>query len=190
MKNLDEIKKLLKKIPIRRFFAENRVVEYKNFFYKCPNITWKYLFYRNKDAYKAIEHSYEITKKYFWKDFDIAKTEIYRDENLLYIIKQEKIHWEILSPKFFKNIEIKNKTLLFLEINKKLWEQEWLFLDVLWTEVILNPFKMHNLVIKWDQIFIFDFWFINRKSSRWFFRYFSTVIYYLQVFWLEKVLLR
>ena len=190
MKKLDKVKKLLKAIPIKRFFAENRVVEYEGYFYKCPNITWKYIFYRNKDAYKAIKNSYKIIKQYFWEDFDIVRTDITRDEELLYIIKQEKICWDVVSAKLFKNPEIRNKILLFLEKNKLLWKEKWLFLDVMWADAIFSPFKIHNLIIVWDQIFIFDFWFLNKKSSRFFFRYFSIIFYHLQILWLEKVLLR
>lgn len=190
MEKLNIIKDLIKQNSKKRIFAENIVVEHNNYFYKSPHFSWKYFFYNWKNAYKSVKESYDIIKTYFWNDFNITKTKFYEDKELHYIIKQEKINWDLINFKKIKDIKIKDQISLLLEINKNLWKEKWLFLDILWTEALYNPFTLHNLIINNNEIYIFDFWFLDKNSSNIAFKWFSILFYYLQLFWIEKVLLK
>lgn len=190
MKEIDIIKKGFKQNWFKRLFSENIVIEHKNFFYKTPNISWKYLFHKWKCPYKSIKKDYNLIKQIFWNDFIVVNTKIIKDIDITYIIKQKKITWKILSNKDLNNNKIKNKLLLILYLNKKLWKEKWVFLDILWTDALYSPFKLHNLMIKDGTIYIFDFWFLNKNSYSFTFKIFSIFFYYLQLFWIEKILLR
>lgn len=192
IKNIEKIKKILLKNKFKRILWENIVVEYENFFYKTPNFAWKYLFYKWINAYEFITNIIKILEENFWNDFYIVKTEIIQDEKLKYIIKQEKINnSKILTKKNLKEKEIKDKIKLLLEKNKKIWKEKWFFLDMLWTDSFFAPFSIHNILIDdKNKLYIFDFWVLNKNANCYIFKFFSYLFYYLQIFWLEKVLLK
>jgi len=190
MEELQKVKELLLKNQSKRMFAENIVIEYNNYFYKCPNFSWKFLFYKRINAFEFINKSYSLLLLYFSKDFNIANTKIINDEKFWYIIKQDKIKWTALVRKDLINNKIKNKVILLLKINDELWEKEWFFLDILWTDIISNPLTFHNIFISDWELYIFDFWLLNKNANSKTFRFLSYLFYYLQNFWIKYILLK
>lgn len=190
MKELKHIKKLFKKNKFTRAFAENIVVEYENYFYKTPNISGKYLFYKWVDPYDSIHDSFKIIENTFWKKCKIAPTKIHRDKEFSCIIKQEKLNGNILSKQDLKDPIIKKEIRELLKLNKKLWKKTWLFLDILWTDCIFHPTSLHNLMIYKGHIYLFDFWLLDKNANSVIFRFFSKLFFHLQCFWIEKILIK
>lgn len=191
MKELEKVKKLLKENKRSRPLAENIVIEYNNHFYKAPNYSAKYLFYKWIDSYSFVKKSYQLLKEKFWDDFKIVETQIFKDKNFQYIIKQKKIEGRILEKKDLKEKIVKEKIEHLLKKNKALWKKQWFFLDILGTESLYNPSKMHNIFICENKdLYIFDFWLLNKNAKSYTFRFFSYLFYFIQSFWLEKILLR
>jgi len=181
-----EIEKLLLKNQRSRLIAENIVVEYNNHFYKSPNFSGEFLFYKWVCPFTCLHKSYKILKEYFWDDFEIVDTHIYKDDYLSYIIKQEKIKWRALNKNDFSDEEIKRKFLKLIKINKKMWKKEGLFLDILWTDFLIKPFSIHNIFIcENKKLYIFDFGLLNKKANSYIFRFVSYFFYNLQLFWIK-----
>jgi len=183
MKNLDNVKKMFEKNRYKRIFWECIVVEHDNCFYKTPNYTWK-MVHSWKDKYKCVVNSVDLIKKYFSKICKITETEITKNDECHYIIKQKKIHGDILKFSDFKNEIIRKKMTEILKINKQLWKKEWYFLDLFWTDVFFK-LKVSNLILYKNDIYIFDFWLLNKNSKNYFFRFLSYIFYYLQIFLLD-----
>lgn len=191
MEEISKVKKLLLKNQKSRILAENIVIEDKWCFYKSPNFSGQFLFYKWVCPYEFVNKSYNLLKKYFWNDFQIVDSDIYKDNDLYYIIKQKKINWRMLHKKDFKDSDIKKSFEKLLEINEKIWKKEGMFLDILWTDVIFKPLYIHNLFICKDKkLYIFDFWLLNKNAKSFIFRILSYLFYYLQKFWIKNLLLR
>jgi hypothetical protein len=75
---------------------------------------------------------------------------------------------------------LKNRFNLMVEINKKLWKEKWYSLDFLWAQIFYKPFKLHNLLIKDNEIYLFDFWLLNKNSNSLLVKYLSPIWYHLQ----------
>lgn len=189
MNELKKVKKILLKKQSWRIFSENIVIEYNNSFYKCPNFAWKFIFYKWIDAYKFIHKSYKLLLNYFSNDFKVVNSKIIKDKKLIYIIKQEKINWRLLVKKDLKDKKIRKQVIKLLEINDFLWKKEWLFLDILWTDIISKPLTFHNIFINDWELYIFDFWLLNKKAHSRTFRFLSYLFYYLQNFWIKYILI-
>lgn len=187
MNEISQIKKMVKNKKAMRIFWENHVY-YKNwYYYKIPSIIWKLIFYSNLESFSVVNKNYELIKKYFWKDFEIAETQILKDENNHYVIKQKKVDWEILLWEDVKEDKIiKEKFRKLMKINEKLWKEEKIFLDLLWTDFISKPKNIHNIIKKWKDLYLFDFWVLKKNSKNPFFWFFSNLFYHLQRFVIYK----
>lgn len=188
---INKIRKLRKNHSSLRIFWENFVFSEWDFFYKMPSFIWKIIFYKDLESYNELEKNFYFIKKYFWKDFKIADTQIFKDEKNHYVIKQKKIDWEILSIKQLKNnSNLKKKFQELMNINYKLWEKEWIYLDILWTDFIFKPTKIHNIIIDWKDLYIFDFWVLKKNSPNFIFRKLSNFFYWCQIFFIKKYILK
>jgi len=187
MKNLINVKLLFKKEKFKRIFWENIVVYDEWYFYKTLNRLWK-IMHPRKNRFNNIKNNIDIIKEYFWNICEIADTEIIPDEEYLYIIRQQKINWNILKISNLKNKEIKESFIKIMNINIKLWKEKWYFLDIFWTDVLLNFFYIHNLMLYNWNIYIFDFWLLNRNSTNPFFRFVSLCFYYIQILFFKLII--
>ena len=167
--------------------ALNRVgIEYDNYFYKSPNFSWEFLFYKWISPYDNVIDNYVTLKKYFSNDFEIVSTLIFKDKDLSYIIKQKKIIWRVLNKNDFNDNQIKDNFLKLIKINKQMWKNEGLFLDILWTDILFKPFSVHNIfTCDNKKIYIFDFWLLNKNANNYLFRFISYFFYYFQLFWIK-----
>lgn len=162
--------------------SENIVIEYNDYFYKTPNPFVKKIIYKDTHPREYLNISYEIIKYYFWNICNIAETEILNDNEFWFIIKQNKIEWKVFSKEDLKNNLLKNNLNFIFEANKKLWEEKWYSLDFLWAQIFYKPFNLHNLIIRNNEIYLFDFWFLNKNSNSIFVKYLSFIWYYFQKF--------
>lgn len=188
MKNIEKVKECLLKEKHKRFFWENIVIQKDDFFYKTLNRMWK-IMHHWENKYKSVVENIELIEEYFWNICEIAETEVIKDEDFFYIIKQKKLNWNILKFRDLKHKKVKNKMIEIMKINNIFWKEKWLFLDIFWTDVLFKPHSIHNLMIDDDKIFIFDFWLLNKNSPVIIFRILSYFFYYLQNF-LFKILIK
>ncbi|MCP4523409.1 MAG: hypothetical protein GY828_04255 [Candidatus Gracilibacteria bacterium] len=186
---MKHIKRLFRQSKWKRVFAENTVVEHDKFFYKTPSIVGKKLFHDTSCPYDNNRESYELIREKFGKDFHVAVTEILQDKEYGVIIKQEKISGSILSKKDLLNTNIQKDLVHLLDINKKLWKERGLFLDILGTDCLYKPFHLHNLMLHQNSLVLFDFGLLNKNASNVFFRFFSHLFFHVQCFWIEKIIL-
>lgn len=170
--------KLLKNKKLN--LSENIVIEYDDYFYKTPNPIIKSIVYKGEIPFDYLSLSHEIIKEYFWDICNISETEIFNDKDFWFIIKQNKIEWKVFSKDDLKNNILKNKLRLTFEINKKLWEEKWYSLDFLWAQILYKPFCLHNLIVKNDEICLFDFWLLNKNANCFLVRYIFIIVYFLQ----------
>lgn len=149
-----------------RLLGENFILKEGETYYKMPSIVGKYLFYKNIDSYEKARENLEIIKKYFWKVLEIADTEIIKNTDSHYIIKQKAINGEKLTKKMLEKRPIlyaKFKKLIL--INEIMWEKENFFLDILGTDFAHDPFTIHNLIVVENEIFLFDFWLLEKQKK-------------------------
>lgn len=181
MDEIEEIKNLVKKKKALRTFWENHVYYNNWYFYKIPSFFWKLIFYKDLESYTEVKNNYELLERYFWEYFKIADTDIFKDKDNHYVIKQKKLDWDILSVRDIKKDSLlKDKFRKLMEINEKMWEEKNIFLDILWTDFIFNPFRIHNIIKNWDNLYLFDFWVLKKDSKNSVFRFFSNLFYHLQ----------
>ncbi len=178
IKKIIEIKKQKRSF---RIFWENFVFEHEGYFYKIPNIVAKTIFYNWKNSFEEVKKSYNLIKKYFWKDFLIPETKIIEYKPWSYLIKQKKIPQEFLTKKLLKeNIILQEKFKKLMYINEQMWEKEGYFLDITWTDFIYKSNTLHNLMVFQKEICIFDFWLLNKNDKSKIFRFVSKVSYEIQ----------
>ncbi len=180
-KELKKIIAIKKEKKSFRVFWENFVFEHEWYFYKMPNIVAKTIFYSGKNSFEEVKKSFEIIKKYFWEVFVIPDTKIVEYKKGSYVIKQKKVDWKFLSKSILReNRVIKEKFKKLMIINEELYKEKWLFLDILWTDFIYDTNSIHNLMVIWNDIYLFDFWLLDKNSSWIIFKFVSKVAYKIQ----------
>ena len=157
-----------------RILWENFVFQEGKHFYKMPTFLARNVMYRKIDSHDKVVEAFEIIKKYFAPLTKIPDTKILRDERWHYIIKQKSISWEKLSRKIFENNpKLLSKFKRLIIANEIMWLKEWVFLDLLGSDIVTHPQTIHNLLTDGENIYIFDFWLLEKTSKNIFFRYFS-----------------
>jgi len=173
-KQVQKIKKMRQWKFSWRIFWENFVFKDGEHYYKMPTFLFKNTKYRKTDSYEKVIDSMRIIKKYFWPLTRIPSTEVLKDSDKNYIIKQENIDWKKLSYKDMeKNPKLLSKFRRLIIANELMWIKEGVFLDLLWSDIITQPSIIHNLLTDWENIYVFDFWLLEKKSKNIFFSYFS-----------------
>lgn len=173
-KQIRDIKKLRKSKFSWRVLWENFVFQDWDHFYKMPTFLAKNIMYRDNDSYEKLVEAMRIIKKYFWPLANIPKTELFKEKSWHYIMKQENIPWEKLTKKALKNNpKLLSKFERLIIANELMWKKEWVFLDLLWSDIVAHPQTIHNLFTDWGNIYIFDFWLLEKQSKNIFFKYFS-----------------
>jgi len=174
MKQADQIKKVAQTKFSWRLLWENFVFKQWNHYYKMPTFLARNIMYRKTDSYEKVVDSMRTIQKYFWALTKIPETQVLKDKDNNYIIKQKKISWEKLSKKSLEaNPKLLSKFKRLIIANEVMWLKEWVFLDLLWSDIVAHPNTIHNLLTDGEQIYVFDFWLLEKKSKNIFFRYFS-----------------
>ncbi len=175
MKQKIQAIKHLKKWKINwRLLWENFVFEHEGYFYKMPTFLAKNIMYRKNDSYEKVVDSMRILKKYFWPLTKIPKTELLKEESGHYIMKQKSIPWKKLSKQILKEKpKLLSKFKRLIIANEIMWLQNGVFLDLLWSDILIHPQTIHNLFTDGENIYIFDFWLLEKNTKNTFFRYFS-----------------
>jgi len=165
-----------------RLLGENFVFREWKHYYKMPTFLAKNTMYRKTDSYQKVLDAMVILKKYFGPLTKIPKTEVLRDSDKNYIIKQENIEWKKLTYKDMEqNPKLLSKFRRLIIANELMWLKEWVFLDLLGSDIIAHPNTIHNLLTDGEHIYIFDFWLLERKSKNILFRYFSHFATWFQL---------
>lgn len=173
-KETNAIKSLSKWKFSWRLLWENFVFKDWDHFYKMPSFLAKNILYRKTDSYEKIIDSMRIINTYFGPLTKIPDTKILKDSDGFYIIKQKSILWEKLSRKYLEeNPKLLSKFRRLIIANEVMWVKEWVFLDLLWSDIIAHPNTIHNLLTDWENIYVFDFGLLEKSSKNIFFRYFS-----------------
>lgn len=192
MDNSIEIEKinLLKKQKFNwRILWENFVFKHGDNYYKMPSFIWKTFFYKENDSYNQAKINFKLINKYFWKVIKIADTQIAKNSDWHYVIKQKELKWHILTKKDLeKNYLLLSKFKKLVIINEIMWEKENVFLDLLWSDFAFAPNKIHNLITDWKELYIFDFWLFHKKSKNILSKIFSNIstkiqIFIIKIFW-------
>ncbi len=165
-----------------RIFWENFILKEENTYYKMPSFVWKHLFYKNTDSHKKAKENLETIKKYFWKVLKIADTEIIENTDGHYLIKQKALKWEKLTKALLEeNPILYSKFKKLILINEIMWEHENFFLDILWTDFATDPFTIHNVIVIGNDIYLFDFWLLEKSWKNSIFRIVSKVSRWFQL---------
>lgn len=173
-KEIQNIKNLRKWRFSWRLLGENFVFKHEGHFYKMPTFLAKNVMYRESDSYQKVVDSMRIIKIYFWPLTKIPKTQVFKEISWHYIIKQENIPGEKLTKKLLENNpKLLSKFKRLIIANELMWTKQWVFLDLLWSDIVTHPQTIHNLFTDWKDIYIFDFWLLERQSKNKFFRCFS-----------------
>lgn len=192
MDNSIEIEKinLLKKQKFNwRILWENFVFKHGDNYYKMPSFIWKTFFYKENDSYNQAKINFKLINNYFWKVIKIADTQIAKNSDWHYVIKQKELKWHILTKKDLeKNYLLLSKFKKLVIINEIMWEKENVFLDLLWSDFAFAPNKIHNLITDWKELYIFDFWLFHKKSKNILSKIFSNIstkiqIFIIKIFW-------
>lgn len=186
MTRAEQIQKLRKWKFSWRLLGENFVFRDGKSYYKMPTFLARNLMYRKNDSYEKVCDSMRIIQKYFWALTKIPKTIVHRDSDGHYVIEQKIICGEKLSKKTLKKSpELLSKFKRLVIANEIMWMKEWVFLDLLGSDYITHPQTIHNLLTDGKEIYVFDFWLLEKKSSSVFFRHFSHFAQRTQL-WLVK----
>lgn len=181
-KKIKKIHKLKEQHFSWRIFWENFVFKDENHFYKMPTFLARNIVYRKTDSRKKVQENFKIIQKYFWTLTRIPTTEFLRDTNGHYIIKQKSIQWEKLTYKHMEsNPKLLSKFRRLIIANEVMWQNECVFLDLLWSDIIAHPNTIHNLLTDGENIYVFDFWLLERSSNNMFFSYFSRFATWFQL---------
>lgn len=165
-----------------RILWENFVFQDGNHFYKMPTFLARNIMYRRLDSYEKICSSLKTIQQYFWPLTKIPHTEILHDEKH-YIIKQVCIDGEKLTRKHLEaSPKLLSKFKRLIIANEIMWLKEWVFLDLLGSDIILHPNEIHNLLTDGENIYVFDFWLLEKSSHNLLFRYFSHFAQKFQLF--------
>lgn len=157
-----------------RILGENFVFEEDGNYYKMPALWARKTMYRKSNSYQKLQNALSLIKKYFWALTKIPETSIFCDTCGHYVIKQSKIEGEKLTRKHMRNNpKLLSKFRRLIIANELMWEQEWVFLDLLWSDIMTQPNTIHNLLTDGENIYVFDFGLLEKKSKNFFFRYFS-----------------
>lgn len=182
MKEIERIQKLRKGKFSWRILWENFVFQDSENYYKMPTALAKNVMYRKSNSYEKICDSMRIVQKYFWPLTKIPKTEVLKQKDGHYIIKQKNISGKKLTKKNMEeNPELLSKFRRLVIANEVMWMKEGVFLDLLWSDIISHPKTIHNLLTDGKNIYVFDFGLLEKKSSNMFFRYFSHFGTWLQL---------
>jgi hypothetical protein len=185
-KQIQDIKNLRKWKFSWRLLWENFVFKHDDHFYKMPTFLAKNIMYRENDSYEKLIDAMKVIKIYFWPLTKIPKTELFKEQSWHYIMKQKSIPGEMLSKKNLKNNpKLLSKFKRLVIANELMWVKEWVFLDLLWSDIVSHPQTIHNLFTDWENIYIFDFWLLEKQSKNNFFRYFSRFGTWLQLSFLK-----
>ena len=169
-----------------RIFGENFVFKEGEHFYKMPSFLAKNILYRNGSSYEKVCDSMRTIQKYFGPITKIPKTEVLRQDDWHYIIKQANISWEKLSLKIMKdNPKLISKFKRFIIANELMWEKEGFFLDLLGSDFITQPQTIHNLLTDGKEIYVFDFWLLEKAPTSKLFQYFSHLVRKVQLFFVK-----
>ncbi len=152
-------------------FWEHSVFRVGEYFYKQRSFLGKRIMTQTDNACQEAKESYERIASAFWDICEIIPIEIKEiwDDN--YMIQQKAFEWEPLSLKHLQgNSQLQHTLAQILEINKKLWQEEWIYLDLLGSDFIFNRSVIHNLFTDGEKIYIFDFGLLKNtsKTMSWF----------------------
>ncbi len=84
-----------------------------------------------------------------------------------------------------KHPELLSKFKRLIIANEVMWTQQWVFLDLLGSDIVTHPQTIHNLLTDGKNIYIFDFWLLEKKSKNIVFRYFSHFWQKLQLVFIK-----
>jgi len=170
-----------------RILWENFVFQEWEHFYKMPTALYKNTMYKHSNSYEKVVDALLLIKKYFGPIVTIPKTEVLKDNNAHYVIKQEQIPGEKLTKEHLKdNPKLVSKFARIIMANELMWKQQWFFLDILWSDILAQPNTIHNLFTNWDDIYIFDFGLLEKTSKNIFFRYFSRFWMWFQLKFMKR----
>lgn len=182
MRHAEDIKSRAKNKFSWRIFWENFVFKHEEHYYKMPTFLAKNVMYRNSDSYEKVVEAMCIIKKYFWPLTLIPKTEVFREKSGHYVLKQENIAWEKITKKLLEsNPKLLSKFRRLIIANEIMWQKEGVFLDLLWSDIITHPKTIHNLLTDWENIYVFDFWLLEKSSKNIFFKNFSRIGTWIQL---------
>ena len=187
MRHAEEIKFKAQNKFSWRILWENFVFQEGKHFYKMPTALYKHTMYKHTDSYEKVVDALILIKKYFGPIVTIPKTEILKDDSANYVIKQQEIPGEKLTKKHLKdNPKLVSKFARIIMANELMWKQQWFFLDILGSDILKQPNTIHNLFTDWENIYIFDFWLLEKSSKNIFFRYFSRLWTRLQLMFMKR----
>lgn len=170
-----------------RLLGENFVFREGNHFYKMPRLLTRKVMYRKMDSRKKVRQSFKMIENYFGPITKIPNTQFLKDTNGHYIIKQKIICWEKLTKSHMeKNPKLLSKFKRLIIANEVMWTKEWVFLDLLWSDIVTQPNTIHNLLTDWENIYVFDFGLLEKTSKNILFRYFSQFAQWFQLLFVKK----
>ncbi len=187
MKQAEEIKKKAQWKFSWRILWENFVFRDWDHYYKMPTALYKRTMYRHVNSYEKVVEALTKIKKYFWPIVTIPKTEILKDNDGNYVIKQKEILGKQITKKQLEsNPMLLSKFSRIIIANEIMWKEEWFFLDLLWSDILTHPNTIHNLFSDGENIYIFDFGLLEKTSSSAFFKYFSKFGTWFQLTFIKK----
>lgn len=168
-----------------RLFAENHVFLYAWYRYKFPN--YPELFLGKHEDYVSVLHDQmQLICCYLRSVCMIAQTTLVPYQSS-YFIKQAPVKWSIITRHMVKNNPQLHRILVdFLIQNKRMRTEQWIFVDMMWTDAIVQPWKLHNLIWNGSEICIFDFGVLDRRSPNFFFRWLSWLFYNVQTLIIKR----
>jgi hypothetical protein len=170
-----------------RLLWENFVFRDAEHFYKMPTFLAKNIMYRKNDSYEKVVDAMRILKTYFWPLAQIPKTQILKDSSGHYVIKQKSIPWDKLTRKMLEdNPKLLSKFKRLIIANEIMWLKEWVFLDLLGSDIVTHPQTIHNLLTDGENIYVFDFGLLEKNSKNIFFRYFSHFGTWFQLLFIKS----
>jgi len=170
-----------------RLLGENFVFREWDHFYKMPRFLTRKVMYRKMNSKKKVQQSFKMIQKYFATISKIPDTQFLKDSNGHYIIKQKTISWEKLTKSHMENNpKLLSKFKRLIIANEVMWTKEWVFLDLLWSDIVTQPNTIHNLLTDGENIYVFDFGLLEQKSKNILFRYFSKFAQWFQLLFVKK----
>jgi hypothetical protein len=152
-----------------------------------PTLLAKNIMYKKNDSYEQVVDAMRVIQEYFWPLAHIPKTELLKDSSGHYVMKQKSISWNKLTRKLLEESpKLLSKFKRLIIANEIMWLKEWVFLDLLWSDIVAHPQTIHNLITDGDNIYIFDFWLLEKNSKNIFFRYFSHFGTWFQLIFLKR----
>lgn len=181
MSRIERIKKIFAKNPNYRALWENIVCKDGKYYYKTPWVVWKILFYWRMSSHKEIKRSIETIKEYFWEHCHVVHTQIIKDHDGNYILKQKEVDGELISKHLLhSNPTLKKNFETLMAQSEKMWREKGLFLDILGTDFFYKPTYIHNLMTDGEDIYIFDFGLLDGNSKNPLFYIVSHIFYRFQ----------